>query len=127
MPIRIVLVDDNVRNHELYTHYLSIFKKAEVIGHAYNGEEAIVLCRSMAIDAILMDIEMPVMDGVEATKAIHREFPDIAIIGLTGFDDLDRIGALINAGAYGYVTKSDNIKKLLDMIYKSTGVTDQID
>jgi len=121
------MVDDNIRNHELYAHYLGIFKQVEVIGHAYNGEEAIVLCQSMAIDVVLMDIEMPIMDGVEATKVIHKEFPNIAIIGLTGFDDNDRIDALISAGAYGYVTKSDNIKKLLDMIHKSTGKTDLID
>jgi len=121
MPIRVALVDDYYLIHDTYEYHLHKFDNIMVIAHAMNGQEIVAYCRANPIDVILMDLEMPIMDGVEATALIHTEFPDIGIIALTGFENSERIEAALNAGACEYVTKSGNIKILADAIYKAVG------
>ena len=81
----------------------------EIVGEASDGEEAVRLALKLVPDAILMDIAMPNMDGVQATQIIHSEFPHIRIIGLFTYDDDGQTTAMLNAGALVY--RSKGVKK----------------
>ncbi|WP_037287847.1 response regulator transcription factor [Saccharibacillus sacchari] len=83
----------------------------EVLGVAFNGREAIELCE-LQPDVILMDIQMPVMDGIESTKIIKAKFPHIRIMMLTTFRDEQNIRLALHAGAVGYVLKSSAIENM---------------
>ena len=77
----------------------------EIVGEAENGKEAVELCRSLAPDLVLMDVRMPGMDGLEATRAIKQERPEIGVLMVTMHDDPDYMLEAIKAGAAGYVLK----------------------
>ena len=88
----------------------------EVVGEASNGEEAVKLARTIEPDVILMDIDMPNMNGVEATRIICGEYPRIRILGLSMHDDENLAARMIEAGASAYRPKSDNTDLLLATI-----------
>jgi DNA-binding NarL/FixJ family response regulator len=88
----------------------------EVVGVAQDGEAAIELARREVPDAILMDIRMPGLDGVQATKAIHAEFPEVKIIVLTSFDDDEYIHDALESGAVGYILKDIPVSELLSSL-----------
>jgi DNA-binding NarL/FixJ family response regulator len=77
----------------------------ELVGVAANGQEAIELCATSAPDVLLMDLEMPLVDGIEATRQIKAAHPEIAVVVLTSFSDRDRILRALDAGAAGYLLK----------------------
>ena len=79
---------------------------ATVVGEADNGEEAVALATETSPDIVLMDLSMPVVDGVEATALLRSEFPDARVIVLTGSTDPHLVGAALDAGACGYLMKS---------------------
>ena len=115
-PLRVLIVDDHRHVHEIIT---KIFEKAQdiaVVGQASNGEEAIHACEESHPDVILMDVVMPIMDGLQATKAIHARFPDVKILVLSSFQDHDSVRALLKSGAVGYVTKTALTDELLNVI-----------
>ena len=87
-----------------------------VIGEASNGTEAIAAARELRPDVILMDFGMPQMNGVEATRIIHKEFPKIRIIGLSMYEEADRAAAMLEAGATAYLSKSGRSEVLLHAI-----------
>ncbi len=104
--IKLLLVDDQI----LFVDSLKIVLETnagdiEVVGVAYDGEEAIKLLKEKNPHIVLLDIRMPVMDGVEATKIIHREYPGTKIIILTTFDDDDYVYEALRFGAVGYLLK----------------------
>jgi DNA-binding NarL/FixJ family response regulator len=90
----------------------------KVVGHAKDGQEAINLAGELKPDVILMDINMPRISGIEATRAIHREHPDIRIIGLSMYEDPERAQAMRDAGAFDYKTKRCLSTELISAIRK---------
>jgi DNA-binding NarL/FixJ family response regulator len=90
--------------------------RIRVIGIAENGEEAVKLVEKEHPDVILMDVRMPHMDGVEATKIIHRDFPETKVLILTTFDDDDLAVAALSSGATGYVLKDVHALNLIRSI-----------
>jgi DNA-binding NarL/FixJ family response regulator len=110
--MRVLLIDDHAVVRRSLAHFLNA-EGVEVIGEAGNGKDGITLTRQFHPDVILMDIHMPVMDGIEATQIIHAEFPDIRIIGLSMFESAEQIDALRAAGAVGYVGKVEAPETLL--------------
>lgn len=111
-PTRVVIVDDQMLCREGLRELMGHWDEFKVVGEAANGREALEVCRKLKPDMVLMDVQMPVMDGVEATREISHELPDIAIIMLTvAVDDQSLFGALQN-GARGYVLKDTPSKEL---------------
>jgi len=88
----------------------------EVVGEASNGEEAVTLARELSPDVVLMDLSMPVLDGVEATRRITAEVPDAKVVVLTMHDDSSRTRAAIGAGAVGYLTKGTSFNEVHDTL-----------
>ena len=111
--MRVLLIDDHAVVRSSLAYLLTTQPDVEVIGEAGDGREGVALTRQLHPDVILMDIHMPVMDGIEATQAIHAEFPTIRIIGLSMFETAEQIDALRAAGAVGYVGKVEQPATLL--------------
>ncbi len=88
----------------------------EVVGEASNGEEAVEMVREMEPDVVLMDLSMPVLDGVAATKRIMDEVPATRVVVLTMHDDAARTRAALTAGAVGYLTKGTSFTQVLDTV-----------
>ena len=88
----------------------------EVVGEAANGQEGLDLTRHLRPDVVLMDISMPVLDGIAATRLIHAEFPRICVIGLSMYERSEQAQPMLEAGAVGYVNKSDAPDVLLAVI-----------
>ena len=104
--IRVMLVDDhNVVRSGLAT-FLKAYDDLELVGEAKNGFEAVNLCRERNPDVILMDLMMPEMDGIEATRAILEDCPDIKIIAMTSFDEEELVYGVLAAGAISYLLKN---------------------
>lgn len=103
--IRLLLVDDQDIFRQGLAALLSVEADLEVIGQARNGEEAIVLAKTLQPQVILMDVRMPICDGVQATREIHQHYPWIRILVLTTFDDDEYILQSLQVGALGYLLK----------------------
>ena len=115
-PIRILTVDD----HPLIRAGLAAFLKTEpgieVIAEAANGEEGIERYRDLRPDIVLMDLSMPVMDGLAATRAILDEFPDARVIVLTTYGGDEDIHRALEAGARGYLVKDMLVDEVMDAV-----------
>ena len=116
MTIRILIADDQQLMREGLRTILDLEADMRVIGTAANGQIAWELCRDDRPDVVLMDIQMPVMDGVEATRRILEYDPTIHIIALTTFDDDELIIRVLRAGARTYLLKDLPSEKLLEAI-----------
>jgi len=114
--IRILIVDDHVLLREGLVKILTLDERLEIIGEAGRGEEAINLARKLRPDVILMDINMPGINGIEATKIIKQEMPQIGVIALTIHDDEEYIFELVRAGVSGYVLKDIQPERLISTI-----------
>jgi len=114
--IRVMLVDDhNVVRSGLAT-FLKAYDDLELVGEARNGLEAVNLCRQEKPDVILMDLMMPEMDGIAATRAILADYPEIKIIAMTSFEDEQLVQGVLAAGAISYLLKnvtSDELAKAI--------------
>lgn len=115
-PIRILLVDDQALFREGLRTLLSVQSDFEVVGEAGNGAEAIRLARSLLPSVVLMDLQMPVLDGVAATRRLHEEQADCRVIVLTTFDDDEMVFDGLRAGAVGYLLKDAPSEKLAEAI-----------
>lgn len=104
-PIRVMLVDDHTMVRRGLATFLKVHDDLQLAGEAENGETAIRLCAEILPDVILMDMSMPMMDGVAATRAIRRQFPQIQIIALTSFKEGKVIQKALEAGVIGYLLK----------------------
>jgi len=104
--ITIILVDDHPLIRKALRDELSGQPDFEVIAEATNGEEAISIVKEMSPDVIVMDINMPVINGIEATRQIKSCCPDIAVLVLTVYEEIEHIMSIIDAGASGYLTKN---------------------
>ena len=110
--IRLLLVDDLVIFRAGLAALISLEPDIEVVGEAGNGEEAILFAETLRPDVILMDVRMPICNGVEATKIIHQRFPWIRIMVLTTFDEDEYICQSLQNGALGYILKSTPSQQL---------------
>jgi DNA-binding NarL/FixJ family response regulator len=119
--IRVLVVDDQRLVREGIASLLSIQPGINVVGSAGDGREAVALAAALRPDVILMDVRMPVMDGITATQAIRSEAPTMQVIMLTTFDDEEYIRAALDAGAIGYILKdipSDDLAQTVRMAHK---------
>lgn len=117
MAIRILITDDHQVVRQGLRMFLSDDPEMEVVGEAANGAEAVELTRQVKPDIVLMDMLMPVMDGMAATERIRREFPDTEVIALTSvLEDSAVIGA-VKAGAIGYLLKDAEPEELRAAIH----------
>jgi DNA-binding NarL/FixJ family response regulator len=104
-PIRVMVVDDQRLVREGIASLLEIQDDITVVGLATNGQEAIERAVGLRPDVILMDVRMPVLDGIQATQEIGRLLPDTQVLMLTTFNDDEYIVKSLQAGAYGYLLK----------------------
>jgi DNA-binding NarL/FixJ family response regulator len=115
-PIRILLSDDQSLFREGLRVLLSVQSDFEVVGEAVNGEEAFRLAVTLHPDVVLMDVRMPVLDGVAATKRLRSVLPGCRVIVLTTFDDDEYVFEALRAGAIGYLLKDAPSEKLFEAI-----------
>jgi DNA-binding NarL/FixJ family response regulator len=121
--IKILLVDDQTLFVESLKRVLNRNENFVVYEIAHNGHQAIESVRRKKPDLILMDVRMPELDGVEATKAIHEKYPDIKIIMLTTFDDDQYVTEAIGNGALGYLLKDISPEELIKSVLALTNST----
>jgi NarL family two-component system response regulator LiaR len=115
-PIRVMLVDDHTMVRRGLATFLKVFDDLELIGEAADGEAAIQLCSRILPDVILMDMAMPGMDGVTATRIIRQRFPMVQVIALTSFKEAELVQSVLQAGAIGYLLKDVSADKLAQAI-----------
>jgi two-component system response regulator NreC len=114
--IRVLVVDDHTIVRDGLCALLALPGDIEVIGEAANGREAVEMARELAPDVVLMDIAMPILGGLEATRRIHRECPNSKVVALTQFGDRDYVFPFIEAGASGFLTKGSASSELTSAI-----------
>lgn len=114
--IRVVLVDDHAQMHRIIHTILGATADIRLVGQGANGQEGISLCEQCQPDIALMDVVMPVMDGIAATKLLHERFPDIKILVLSSFQDHESVYAMLRNGAAGYITKGSLAQDLAETI-----------
>ncbi len=110
--INVLLVDDHQIVIDGISQCLQSLNSVKVIGSAHNGEEAIQSIKNSRVDIVILDISMPVMDGVEAAKIIKEDFTDVKVIMLTMHSDSDRISDLVDIGVDGYLLKNTGVEEL---------------
>jgi DNA-binding NarL/FixJ family response regulator len=104
-PIRVLIVDDEPLFLEMVQALLDVEEGTEVVGKARDGKQAVELARALRPDVIVMDISMPVMDGLDATREIYAHDPNATVLILTGGSSIAEIDEARKAGAAGYLTK----------------------
>ena len=114
--IRVLVVEDHRIVREGIRSLMEDVADIEVIGEARNGLEGVDLAHNLLPDVILMDLKMPHMDGLEATRLIKEEHPDMPILVLTSFIADDKVFPAIKAGAAGYLLKDTGSRELIDAI-----------
>ncbi|MCD2441774.1 response regulator transcription factor [Agromyces sp. SYSU K20354] len=116
MTIRVLVADDQALFREALMTLLEVHPGVEVVGEAGNGEEAVRRSGRLRPDVVLMDLRMPVLDGIAATARIRAEQPDVRVLALTTFDDDDDVFAALRAGAVGYLLKDVSSARLVEAL-----------
>ncbi len=114
--VRVLIADDHTLFADALEAILATDDRFEVVGQARNGEEALGIALAEKPHVVLMDISMPVMDGIEATAQIRERLPRTKVLMLTGSDEPDDVTRARDAGADGYVTKDRVASELLEAI-----------
>jgi NarL family two-component system response regulator LiaR len=112
MPIQVLIADDHSVVRQGLRMFLSSDPDLEIVGEAANGAEAVRLAHQLHPDVVLMDLLMPVMDGIRATAAIRRELPDTEVVALTSVLGDDAVVDAVRAGAIGYLLKDTDSHEL---------------
>ena len=112
MAIRVLITDDHGVVRQGLRMFLSLDPEIEIVGEATNGEEAVALSRKLEPDVVLMDLLMPVMDGIAATEEIRRDLPDVEVIALTSVLEDASVTGAVRAGAIGYLLKDTEAAEL---------------
>ncbi len=129
---KILLVDDNVHIRRSIRSLLGQKDGIEIVGEVENGQLALDHLAQNNVDIVMMDVRMPIMDGVEATRLVRKHSPKTRVLALSMYDDRTSVNAMISQGAAGYVLKGDNEFEILNAIntikkggvYFSQGVID---
>ncbi|MEV4147119.1 response regulator transcription factor [Amycolatopsis sp. NPDC049691] len=115
-PVRVLLVDDQALFREALATLLATHDGIDVVGEAGNGDEAVRRVAELRPDVVLMDLRMPVLDGVSATRRLRGDHPDVRVIALTTFDDDEDVFAALRAGAVGYLLKDVSSARLIEAV-----------
>ena len=116
MAVRILITDDHGVVRKGLRMFLSLDPEFEVVGEAENGQEALTMARELRPDVVLMDLLMPVMDGIEATRQIRRQLPEVEVVALTSVLEDASVTGAIKAGAIGYLLKTTEAGELCEAI-----------
>ena len=114
---KVLLVDDHAIVRRNLKQLIELKGSYEVVGEGSNGEEAIARVEELKPDLVLMDMNMPVMAGAQATEIIKDRYPHIKVLALTAFADMSHVSAMVKAGASGYVLKGGPAKELLESLH----------
>jgi NarL family two-component system response regulator LiaR len=120
-PIRVLIVDDHTMVRKGLITFLKNKPELELVGEARDGREAIEYCGQLTPDVVLMDLVMPELGGVAATRAIHQRWPNIRVIALTSFQEKELVQDALQAGAIGYLLKNVSGDELAEAIRKAHG------
>jgi two-component system, NarL family, response regulator LiaR len=112
MAIRVLITDDHGVVRQGLRMFLSLDPEIEVVGEAENGREALAMARELRPDVVLMDLLMPVMDGIEATRAIRSELPEVEVVALTSVLGDTSVTGAVKVGAIGYLLKDTEAEEL---------------
>ncbi len=121
MSVKILIADDHQAMRETLKTLLAQDKNLEVIGEAGNGKEAIESAKALHPDVVIMDIAMPVMNGIDATKILLHEMPGLQVIGLTMYSNHHFINSMMDAGASTVLSKDTLYQEILYAIRSVTG------
>lgn len=114
MPeIRVLIVDDDPLVRSALSHFVSRDPEVEVVGQAENGREAIAFLERDLPDVVMMDVQMPEMNGIEATTVIAKRWPDLRILAVTTLDGSETVLPMLSAGASGYMLKDSSAESIL--------------
>ncbi|MDG4823938.1 response regulator transcription factor [Asanoa sp. WMMD1127] len=116
MTVRVLLVDDQALFREALAMLLGVRADVEVVGEAGDGAQALARVAETAPDVVLMDLRMPVLDGVAATRRLKVDHPGVRVIALTTFDDDEDVFAALRAGAVGYLLKDVSSERLVEAV-----------
>jgi DNA-binding NarL/FixJ family response regulator len=116
MPIKVLIADDHVFYREGVRALLGNVPEIEVVGEAGSGEETLAKSQALQPDVILMDLNMPGMNGIEATRRIHETQPKVGVLVITMFDDDNSVFAAMRAGARGYLLKDADKEEVVRAI-----------
>jgi DNA-binding NarL/FixJ family response regulator len=116
VPIRVLLGDDHTLVREGLRRYIESTDGIEVVGEASTGAEMVALAKETDPDIVVLDIRMPVMDGIEAARLISEQVPGTRVVMLTAYDDRHFVVEAVRAGAKGYVLKSKDAEHLLQAV-----------
>lgn len=114
--IRVLIVDDHTLVRDGIRSLLALAADIEVVGEAANGRDALERVKELTPDVVLMDLAMPIMGGLDATRRIRKEFPGTKVLALTQYDDSEYVIPIIEAGARGFVTKMAAFSELASAI-----------
>ena len=115
-PYRILVAEDDEAFLDVVEALLTTDGSFEVVGRAVNGREAVELAEVLEVDAVVMDVEMPVLNGVEATRLLRERSPDLPIVAISGHDYEERVLEIRAAGADDYVRKARLDDELIDAL-----------
>ncbi|WP_181777008.1 response regulator [Amycolatopsis pittospori] len=116
MTVRVLIVDDQALFREALATLLEVQPEIDVVGEAADGEQAVRLCAELRPDVALMDLRMPVLDGIAATTRLRAEQPGVRVLALTTFDDDEDVFAALRAGAVGYLLKDVSSTRLVEAL-----------
>ena len=126
-PARIIIADDHALAREGLQDMLADETELEVVGEAANGLEALALCSRLQPDLVLMDVRMPRLDGLEATRKVKQEFPKIIVLILTMHENPDYLLEALRAGAAGYVLKDASSEEVVTAVWQALGGESPLD
>jgi DNA-binding NarL/FixJ family response regulator len=120
-PIRIVIVEDNKVFREALELLLGLRTDLKVVATVADGEEAVSVCKEYEPQVVLMDYRLPGLDGIEATRALLKECPDISVVALTASANRAEMRALGEAGAVACLTKDQELEEIVAAIHRAAG------
>jgi DNA-binding NarL/FixJ family response regulator len=119
MPARVIIADDHPLYRSALTRIFEEHSEFEVVSQAADGREVLEFCRRLRPELVLMDLGMPDIDGLEATRTIKRELPRTIVVVLTAYEDPDRLSEALKAGASGYLLKNAPPQQIIDALRKA--------
>jgi DNA-binding NarL/FixJ family response regulator len=116
--MRILLADDSAQLRQFFVEFLGEFPDIEIAGEASNGRVAVELAKLLVPDVVIMDVSMPEMNGIAATRTIRNLLPQVGVVGLSMTDDADFRKAMLQAGAADFVSKTAPLDVLITAVRK---------